>query len=205
MYYDRLNVIKDPNKIVLGSNIRRLDLGTAVHELFQKYFEDMGILVEAERYVKDPTFQVAGKIDAILKVHGEENITELKTIDSPSKVPYLPNIGHIYQVQYYMHLTGIHKGTLLYISMAKDKEIIQSDKTSLTDYDLIEFPIEYNPDLIVMIQSKLKAIMTNINLEKSPPATYGNVPDCKWCDYAYVCTQDFQTLVDLDSVFDLEV
>jgi hypothetical protein len=70
----------------------------------------------------------------------------------------IPDLNYMYQVQGYMHLTGIKKGTVAYVLMNTPKEL---DRKAL-DYDFVprkhrikEFHFEYNPSLIDTIKMRV--------------------------------------------------
>lgn len=200
MYYDRLNIPQETTTDPV--NKRRLNKGTYIHEMFQKYFEDMGILVSKEEYVKDTTIQVAGKMDCIVTLEGTDYVVEIKTSDSKDKIDTMPYLSHLWQLQIYMHIKGIKKGKLFYVFLDKSTDKIvttNKDFSCYTDKDLLEIDVEYNPDIVRIIQTKLEKIIQCINL-KQPPERESD--KCTYCPYKGYCNTHVANDIDLASIFE---
>jgi CRISPR/Cas system-associated exonuclease Cas4 (RecB family) len=76
-------------------------------------------------------FIVSGRIDDIIliKQNNEKFIVEVKSCKDVEKI-WEPSRQYIMQLQFYMHVTGIHRGMLLYV----EKNTLKS-KSFFFDYD----------------------------------------------------------------------
>jgi CRISPR/Cas system-associated exonuclease Cas4 (RecB family) len=91
--------------------------GSAMHERYQHLFQEMGILVEAERAVQNDQYHIKGTMDGLIKIPYSEKlvILELKsantsTFDSITKAMY----AHEVQLRIYMGLERVNSGLVFY-------------------------------------------------------------------------------------------
>jgi len=92
--------------------LRVFDNGNSVHDRVRKYIKNAGIFEGEEIVVKDRELGIIGRYDCSVKINGEIYLVELKSINTFNVET--PNRNHVLQLTYYMHLSGIHKGILLY-------------------------------------------------------------------------------------------
>lgn len=200
LYYDRLNIKKDSEQSPLIK--RRLDKGSYIHEMFQNYFEKLGILVSKEEYIKDTKLQIAGKIDCITEIEGTKYIVEIKTSDSKDNINKFPYTSHLWQIQMYMHKKEINNGKLLYVFLDKNTNKIEfpsKDYIWYSDKDLLEIDIIYTPEIIRQIETKIEKILYSLSI-KTPPE---KEPDkCQFCEYKNYCNVENVQQYDLRNIFE---
>lgn len=98
---------------------RIFDVGHDVHARIVRYFDEMGILIEAEMPVpqKEGCPPVSGFIDAVIEWKGPL-VIEIKSTNHEGfmmrQMYKKPSAKHYQQIQWYMHYTGIHRGVVLY-------------------------------------------------------------------------------------------
>lgn len=102
-----------------------LEDGTAIHKAIQNYWSKLGILHSAEVELYDSQFDVTGHYDAVIKktnALGKEYL-EMNDIKSMSDKRFKeavkagkPYQEHMEQVNYYMGISGIKKGSLFYVN-----------------------------------------------------------------------------------------
>ena len=204
LYYDRLNL--PIQRTIDTAVIRRLNKGSCIHELFQNYFSKMGIVISEEEYVKSNELQVSGKIDNILTLDNEPTIVELKTMDSKDYLHTLPKIEHIWQIHTYMYLKQIYKGKLFYIFLDKKSkdniELSRTDYNYISDKDIIEIDINYEPNIIELIKTKLFSIIRCLESKTLPEK---DMDKCTFCPYISECNLEKNNELpskDLASVFE---
>ncbi len=124
-------------------------------------------------------FVVSGRVDnlILLKLLGKSVLVEVK---STSEVGFVnePSEMHLMQLQFYMHATGVHNGTLLYI----DKKNLKS-RVFETKYD------EHDARGIEERFRKLHACLTTETLPE-PEARDPKVKKtwmCRFCEYSERC------------------
>jgi len=90
------------------------DIGTVIHEQFQKAFEKEKILIAAEWYLGDVYgINIGGYVDAIVMLDGKPRVIEIKTC---GKLPDKVKPDHRAQSLIYSLLTGIYNPIVLYQS-----------------------------------------------------------------------------------------
>lgn len=153
--YEALHNIEDPTKFRIGSssvgkNVTDLvkhylqvddiemadnerlqdivDLGNDYHTNMEKYWENIGVSVASEVYVKDEEMNIEGWIDAVLKDPTSKSgyaISDIKTINQRGFDNAKKGIGkqeNISQLQWYLHMTGQDVGYLHYINRDNKKD-----------------------------------------------------------------------------------
>ena len=100
--------------------LRIFGMGNDVHERYEKYFRDMGILIESEMKVPDREGypKVRGYIDDVIKWKDGKAIVEMKSIGDRGfdfRLKYKkPKKDHIHQIQMYLHYSQIPVGMVFY-------------------------------------------------------------------------------------------
>lgn len=150
--------------------------GEDVHERYQKYFEDMGILVESERTLKNDAYRIKGKADAIIKLDNKEYIVELKSINgiSASKLTK-PKPDHVKQINLYMFMTGIKEGFILY--------------ENKNNQEMLNFKVDYNYAKIEPMLIAMEKILNSIKNNELMPKKMDN---CAACPFYKLCKYDIK-------------
>ncbi len=162
---------------VSGAKLSRIFAnGEDVHERYQKYFEDMGILVESERTLKNDAYRIKGKADAIIELNNKEYIVELKSINgiSASKLKK-PKPDHVKQINLYMFMTGIKEGFILY--------------ENKNNQEILNFKIDYKYSKIEPMLIAMESILNNIRNNKLMPK---KVDNCAACPFYRLCKYDIK-------------
>jgi hypothetical protein len=158
--------------------------GHSVHERYQKLFADMGILLEEEMRLEKG--DISGRTDALIKLYtfdnqsGKELLVELKSAAEKSfkwmKEKNTPKVEHKAQLQFYMHLSGVHDG-ILFVENKDTQEIW-------------EYPMYYDSDYGQELEQKA---MWCIDLAKArmvppiPPYYTPSAYKCSICSYNFYC------------------
>lgn len=190
-----------PRQPLNSKTLRVLENGHFLEARYKKYFEEMGILVAEEVSVstaeqEECPILISGRLDFIIdegKLNGGEPdhaIVELKSINTwgfkSIANDLQPKPEHMLQVQFYMWLTGIHKGYLVY----EDK----NDQTNVTIPIVFDDRIIYGDGKSKGIIEQMTELAICIDEKKVPDRISGASPKgfpCKWktggCDYFDHC------------------
>ena len=209
LFYDKLGTAKDPSNIT-GLSIRRMDVGSAIHSLYQDYLVKAGLVAsqdDIEVSIKDLEYRISGRMDGILTdpVLLEKCVLEIKSVGTVDNANSLPYDSHLDQIQVYMHLTKIHKGKLLYIFLDKREKPInyKGNYPYVSDCDILEIDVTYDPEYVKKIYVKIKNIIDSLDKKTPPHALYGSQSDCKWCEFVSTCKKgdNVTNTYDLSSIF----
>jgi len=112
-----------------------------------------------ELTVRNTEWDIAGHVDGIFDIDGVQYVMDMKTID-PDMFKRLekPYPAAVYQVNLYMWMLNIHKGVLIYI-----------DKSSNGVSPIKEFPVEFDPDTISDMQSRVTSYKVAVSSKTLPP------------------------------------
>lgn len=160
---------------------RVFDNGHKLHERFEQLFEDMGILIEAEKTIE--LDEISGRTDAWIKIDGKDYLVELKSASQFSFDWMLkknaPKKEHVEQLMLYLHLANIQKGIILVEN--KDNQ------------QLLEFHISYDPFVAMDLIYRVNRRIGFAKERKAPPIPQGKTPacsECGYCSYAFYCHFD---------------
>lgn len=190
-------------------------IGHALHHWYQnKYFGPMGILrgnwmcLRCQKRYKDclmPTepckkcgskdgyeyeeltvrsteWDIAGHVDGILDIDGVSYVMDIKTMDPDMfkrlTAPYAPAV---FQVNLYMWMLNIHRGVLIYL-----------DKSANGITPLKEFPVDFDPEAITVMQSKVSSYRIAKSSKTLPPRLCAEVacPRARGCPHSEQCFDD---------------
>lgn len=190
----------EPRALSIMSN------GTAFHDRMEHTIKQAGIMVASELPLKNPELLISGRLDLIIKnfedhkpnkniiklasddgtvvYEGPSNdvlIVELKSINDKG-FQYLqkknePKEEHVQQLQLYMHMTGIHRGLLLY--------------ENKNDQTLMDFWVDYDKYIADAVMLKIKKAAYYYKNGKYPNRDYQKDSfQCKYCNYRSICWQE---------------
>lgn len=150
---------------------KRLAVGAGIHKEYQLALSQNGYSVEVpikKRY-EEFGFTVSGKIDA----KKYDSLLELKSAVyfQYIKKPYASNV---YQLQMYLDMAGIKKGSIVYISPLSG--------------DVKVFPVERDGDLVIECLEKLEIVKYAIEDRKLPPKC--PTSGCSACLYKPECEKN---------------
>lgn len=164
--------------------LRIFQNGHSMHERYQKLFADMGILLEEEMKIKKG--DIGGSVDAKVKIFSFDNIQgEQMLIELKSAAEYSfkwmvknnqPKTEHKAQLQFYMHLSGVHKG-IIFVENKDTQEVW-------------EYPMEYDEEFGKKLEKKALWCIDLAKGRKLPPIPKGHTPSyykCNTCDYNFYC------------------
>lgn len=177
-YNDRIKEMKDPKIIYVTDLIycplkreyRRdytemtfqfepyMLLGDMVHKGVEELLSDLGYEIEKEITVpinvNGEVFLIKGRIDAF----STENIVEIKSARTSANIPQQ---HHLMQLRLYMGLTGVPRGTLIYVTPDRFAEYnVKLDSFNIND-----------------------VIRSYLNMEKVPQWSW----ECRHCPFAGFC------------------
>jgi CRISPR/Cas system-associated exonuclease Cas4 (RecB family) len=165
--------------------LRIFDMGNDVHERYERYFREMGILIEAEMKVpdRDGYPKVRGYIDDVIKWGGGEGraIVEMKSIGDRGfdfRIKYKkPKKDHIHQIQMYMHYTQIHDGMVVY----ENKNTQQ----------ILVFTVEYDEEYCEKVMKKYRKFHQAYKDGILPVRPYKRTSkNCEYCRVRELCWND---------------
>ena len=142
-----------PHQFIEPTLQRIFDCGDSLGLRYEKYFEQMGLLISAESPVKCADPVISGRMDYVIKhkEHGKA-VVELKSINTRGFKALLdkPKPDHIIQLQIYLHLSKIEHGIVLY----EDKN----------DQQVKAFVVNYDEKVWTQIQERCYTIMNMTNV-----------------------------------------
>ena len=154
--------------------LRVYDNGNKVHDRIKSYLKEMKILKAEEVSLFDKELGVTGRYDAKIELNGQELIIEIKSINSYNVNKPLNH--HVLQIMYYMHLTGIKRGVILYEAKPNQK--------------LFEFLIDYDEAILNEAKKWFKEVKMFIDSDNLPPIHKDYDKDsypCSGCGYRKFC------------------
>lgn len=146
----------------VNANLKRIfEEGNAIHEKWQRLFirGNLGKATDMDFTRYNKKYQLQFTPDAILNINNEQYVVEIKSVNTYSYQRQNEHPSAKKQIQFYMFLTGIHKGIVL-----------QEDKNT-QDFKLNIY--EYDEASILEFVERLEAIQefkyNLINEKKVPP------------------------------------
>lgn len=158
--------------------LRIFDNGDSMHERYQNWFAEMGILISPELPLKNEELCISGRTDALIRINDELVLVELKSANDRSFGWMVkknePKEDYVMQLQLYLHLTGIDKGIILI--------------ENKNDQTILEFPIAYDKEMSNELINKIKYCVDHAKSNEIPERDYTKSTfQCKYCDYAEMC------------------
>jgi len=126
-------------------------------------------------------FVIAGRIDNLLlvKENGKSVLVEVKSVKNIT-FQQRPSDHHLMQLQFYMYVTNVHSGILLYI-----------DKTTLQTK---AFDIVYDEEVAKKIVDRFKQLNKFLRNRELPPEEAKLVNEmnwmCRFCEYRDKCDRN---------------
>lgn len=157
--------------------------GNSFHDRMTSYFQDMGILVEAEREFWNDDPPIKGFIDAIILWDGKEKVVELKSISSNGfeyrAIYNKPKDEHYMQAQVYLGVTELEEAFIIYEN--KDTQ------------ELMLFVVKRDEEFILALWNKWKKIWKQFQAGELPkrPARSPNSKKCTYCEVKSICWKEF--------------
>lgn len=174
--------------------IRRMENGNALHKKWQEMFERTGVAVKNEKQHYNNCY-VTGTPDSVIELGNKRYVVEIKTTNeknfkSMTKLP----IGTKRQIEFYMYLTGIPNGIVIYENTNNNNYEIY-----LVDYDR-EFVRKYVARQYKVKDGILKYINKGILPEKHKRCTHKDAGRANSCAATKLCfeTKKLEEIVDDD-------
>jgi CRISPR/Cas system-associated exonuclease Cas4 (RecB family) len=167
--------------------IRITDNGDKMHERYQNWFKELGILVENEYPIKFPELRISGRIDSIINLEplipgfNDIAIVELKSANA-KKCEFMtmnnaPNHEYVDQLQLYMGLLKIPQGIVL----VENKN----------DQQILEFWVQHDEAYAQKLIDKVKLVNNCVDKNELPPRDYtASSYQCKYCDFKTFCRNE---------------
>lgn len=173
--------------------------GHAIHNKWQTWLTDLGVLEQAEVPIKDEEHLILGHADGIIndkqgraileiksvgvgtiRMEAPDMMTEGMTPDEMWKKIRKPFPTHLRQLMLYMYCTGINEGVVLYEWKATQ--------------EVKEFAVKFQPELIEHILVSCRMVVSALK-SGIPPMRPTWMEDsqnkvCKACPYQKVCWKD---------------
>ncbi len=192
-------------------NLQRLNvfaMGTMIHEKWQKWMEEAGVMEQSEVPVYNEEHLIMGHADGILSDKKGRAVVEIKSVgagtirfeDYGLFAPYSrkeitfeglwdsikhPFDSHVRQAQLYMYCLGIDKGIILYEWKATQ--------------EVKEFEIDYQPELVEPILASCLTVKRALGAGEPPSRPSWLTPDsktCKYCPFKEECWNEDSRKVD---------
>ena len=182
LYYSYKYPVKVKPKL-----LKIFELGNIMHDFIVKVLKSNKIPeVELLGYeipieLKFDDFVISGRIDdvIILKTDNRKILIEVKTCKDVRTV-LKPQNSHMIQLQFYMHVTGIKEGMLLYV-----------DKTTL---DTKSFKLEYDEHWSNLIVERFKKLHECLVKDELPIPEAKVIEELRWmcnfCEYREKCEKN---------------
>lgn len=206
-YYKIIGMPEKPESF----NLQRLNvfaMGTMIHEKWQKWMEDAGILEQAEVPVYNEEHLIMGHADGIVSDKHGRAVVEIKSVgagtirfeDYGLFAPYAkkeitfealwesikqPFDSHVRQAQLYMYCLGVDKGLILYEWKATQ--------------EVKEFQIDYQPELVDPILASCLTVKRALEAKEPPSRPSWLTPEsktCKYCPFKEECWNENSREVD---------
>ncbi len=167
--------------------LKIFELGNIMHDFIVKVLQSEKIpeveLVDYEIPIelKMDDFVISGRIDdlILLKTDNRKILIEVKTCKDVRAV-IKPQNSHMVQLQFYMHVTGIKEGILLYV-----------DKTTL---DTKSFKLEYDEHWSKLIVDRFRKLHEALVKDELPLPEAKLIEEIRWmcgfCEYKEKCEKN---------------
>lgn len=174
---------KSPKEIEPGL-LRIFEMGNVLHDFVVEVLKSEKTpdveLLESELPVKMEMdgFTISGRVDnlLLLKQSGKNVLVEVKSTSNVGKVKG-PQIAHVRQLQFYMLVTGVHNGTMLYI----DKRNLESKV----------FSVPFSETEADDVLKRFKTLHSSLTEERIPVAEAKGDERiawmCNYCEYSDKC------------------
>ncbi len=167
--------------------LKIFELGNIMHDFIVKVLQSdknpevelIGAEVPIKLDMGD--FVISGRIDdlIVLKSNGEKVLVEVKSCRDIRKVAS-PQNAHLIQLQFYMHVTGIKQGILLYV----DKGTLETKS----------FNVSYDPYWSELIIERFKILHESLTKDILPKPEAKLIPELSWmcdfCEYREKCEKN---------------
>lgn len=158
--------------------LRIFDNGDSMHERYQNWFGEMGILISPELPIKDEELGISGRTDALIRINDELVLVELKSSNTRQfermQKEGLPKEEFSKQLQLYLHLTGIKKGIILI--------------ENKNDQSILEFTEDYDNELANELIKKIKDCIWHAKENLIPERPFAKTSfECRYCDFNIEC------------------
>ena len=158
--------------------LRIFDNGDSMHERYQNWFGEMGILISPELEIYDEDLGVSGRTDALIRLDNELILVELKSANwrafERMQKTREPKEDYVLQLQLYLHLTGIEKGIILI--------------ENKNDQSILEFAVTYDIDIANKLIHKINKCLDHARNGALPERDYEKSSfECKYCDFNTLC------------------
>lgn len=185
LYYSRKGL--KPERIIKAQYSRDGDAGTALHEVYQTYLTEMGVLHEVEETSAANVYAIGGRKDGVshggeefkrFVAPGEKGLLEIKTMKTEAwtEMPdHYKAADYNAQMQIYLQLDpSLVRGMLL---------CINRDDSRIKEF-LVERDGKYGPYLL-----RRAAYLESCWQQGKVPVAEPSIK-CNWCEYPTACDLD---------------
>lgn len=177
LWYSRRGYVKSTPSI---SGLRRMSMGTLVHEFLDMRLKDHPQLHSTEELVgsDDMNPPILGSYDAIIiNPEGEKELVEFKSYAEPSSKYklYLPKADHVIQWNLYSYLTGVEKGFIFYLNKNSQQFKIYKQQRNL--------------EVLNGVLNKFRDVEKYLEIDVIYP--YQPDENHDWCDFKNQCQEDY--------------
>jgi len=183
--------------------IKILDNGTSMHERYNHYAQEAGILIAKDMRLIHEEYRVRSYLDQLVLIDNKLLIIELKSMnnDKFNKLMGRPLDAHRQQLQMYMWLINelfINKNYLEedkwifdkykdYFPITKSIIVVENKNNQFVE----EFSIKYDEELMQSILKTIKKLFSYVDNNKLPQRGFDkDSQECRWCDYNKICWGD---------------
>ena len=175
-YLKSIMPVKDEDAEGFVSSMLNKRFGRLIHDDLEALLERavggevevVGHEVEVNLKFGDAT--LVGRIDALVRINGEQVVVEYKTASHPPEVPYP---AHVFQVQAYMAAVGAKYAAIEYFSKGWG--------------GIRGFDVEYDPKFMDLIGERVQALEEAFAKGEAPPRPAVPLEECSWCVYRKMC------------------
>lgn len=127
--------------------VANMGVGSMVHDYIQTALKSSGFLVEEELEITLEDPPVRGYLDAIVELHGEELVCEIKTTRQETffhkEASGKPSPNHLIQILLYLKATGKKRGFLLYVNKNDQSMLVIPVELDTTNEKIIDEVLEW--------------------------------------------------------------
>lgn len=177
-----MGMLNYPRAMPDAQSLRVFANGDSMHDRFQAWLTNAGILVATEVPIKDPIMRLSARADGIIRIPGDNAAGSLAVLELKSAKDRQfnrmrkegPYPGYVYQLQFYLHMTGLQYGVIFMEN--KDTQELQ------------EWWYEYDPQIAEQLVEKSRMVVSCVDAGILPEREYEKTSfECRFCDYAELC------------------
>lgn len=171
--------------------------GDDMHERYQTWLEEMGLLIQAEYHLEHDELHIKGRCDGLVLWNGKVHVLELKSTGGYSfrkmAESKTPDPAYVDQLMLYMHILGIPQGIIFVETIITDRAKLNippddPERGFYSSDHVLEFHVPYDPAHAQRLVDKIKNINECVFNGTLPPREFAqNSFQCRFCPFQERC------------------